>query len=94
MDVKRELEEMEAELRALLPEIAQERPDHIPKMAATGLANKYDREGRPPCVPCPVCGEILQVGRIEIDDGEGGIKGAVSIGCKNRCTSLVMDYGL
>jgi hypothetical protein len=94
MDVKRELEEMEAELRALLPEIAQERPDHISKMAATALASRYDREGRPPSVPCPVCGEILQVGRIEIDDGEGGIKGAVWIDCKKRCTTAVLDYGL
>ena len=94
MDVKQELEKLEGELRAMLPDLAAKRPDLIPRMAATTLADKNDREGVPPCVPCPICGGILQVSRIEIDDGKGGIKGAVGIGCRKGCTSESVNYGL
>jgi hypothetical protein len=63
MDMKQELEQIESELRAILPGIAAKRPELIPRLAATTLAGKYNREGLPDCVPCPVCGGVLEVSR-------------------------------
>ncbi len=89
MDVKEALQRLEAELRELLPDLATTQPELIRTMAAANLAGKYEREGIAAYVPCPVCGEVLQVGRVELSDG----KGSVWIGCKNKCTTQVLDYG-
>ena len=94
MDLTLELEKLEGELRVMLPDIEAKRPELIPKLAATTLADRYDREGLPACVPCPVCGGILHVSRVEIDDDKGGTKGAVWIVCTTGCTSERLNYGL
>ena len=94
MDMKRELEELEGELRAILPSITAKRPELIHKLAATNLANRYDCQGLLACVPYPVCGDIIKVSRIEIDDDKGGIKGAAWIGCSRGCTLERLNYGL
>jgi hypothetical protein len=84
MDVKRELEEMEAKLRTTFPKIAAERPEFISRMAAITLADDYDREGLPACVPCPVCGETIRVEKFP---------GSAWIGCKKGCTLAHFNYG-
>ncbi|MEO5951472.1 MAG: hypothetical protein ABIQ44_03300, partial [Chloroflexia bacterium] len=89
MNVKEELEKMEEEIRASLPNFAATRPELIPKMAATALASKHKREGKPAAVPCPVCGEILNVSSVGLDNG----KGVVWVGCKNGCTFEKLNYG-
>jgi demethylmenaquinone methyltransferase/2-methoxy-6-polyprenyl-1,4-benzoquinol methylase len=90
MDIEQELEAIAAELRATLPDLAASQPDLIPKMAATTLADKRSRAGLPDAVPCPVCGGILVVTRLELEDG----KGATWIACENGCTTESANYGL
>lgn len=90
MDIERDLADMEAELRAILPEIARTKPELFSKHVAIRLANAYDRKGIEPCVPCPICGGILTVSRVAFGEGRGSIWTACP---KPNCTWEHASYG-